>query len=212
MPGARMRRKVTTKFAEPTVVEIAEEDHPQRIEIDVRARIVFAQRIRNVVEPAVVGRGRREQARIDEEPRREIDPVGECVEAGKRHVPRAQNQGKQIVAEAREHWRGVEEDHRDAVHREQLVILLGRQQRLVGTRELDAQDERLETAGDEKDEGGDDVAEADLLVVDGRDPAEKSWLRRPNPLERPRDRRLVVRADDLRDAIVFGGGHASSLT
>ena len=120
--------------------------------------------------------------------------------------------GKEIVAEAREHRRRVEEDHRDAVHREQLVVLLGRQQRLVGTRELDAQDERLEAAGDEKDEGGDDVAEADLLVVDGRDPAEKPGLRRPDPLERAGDRRLVVRADDLRDAIVFGGGHAYSLT
>ena len=81
-----------------------------------------------------------------------------------------------------------------------------------GTRELDAQDERLETARDEKDEGGDDVADPDLLVVDSRDPAEKPRLRRPNPLERAGDRRLVVRADDLRDAIVFGGGHACFLT
>ena len=99
-----------------------------------------------------------------------------------------------------------------AVHREQFVILLGREQRLVGTRELDAQGESLEAAGDEKDEGGDDVAEPDLLVVDRRDPAEEPRLRVPDPLERAGDRRVVIRADDLRDAIVFGGGHASSLT
>jgi hypothetical protein len=98
------------------------------------------------------------------------------------------------------------------VHREELVILPRRQQGLVGTRELDADHERLETAGDQKDEGGDDVADPDFLMVYGRDPAEKPWLRRPNLLERPRDRRLVIRADNARDAIVFGGCHAFSLT
>ena len=98
------------------------------------------------------------------------------------------------------------------MHREQLIVLLRRQQRLVRTRELDAQGESFETARDEKNEGGDDVADPDLLVIDGRDPAKKSRLRRPNPLERARDRQLIVRADDLRDAIVFGGGHACSVT
>ena len=98
------------------------------------------------------------------------------------------------------------------MHREQLVVLLRRQQRLVRARELDAQDESFETAGDEENEGGDDVANPDLLVVDSRDPAEKSRLRGPNPLERARDRQLIVRADDLRDTIVFGSGHACSVT
>ena len=94
------------------------------------------------------------------------------------------------------------------MHREHLVVLFGRQQRLVGAGQLEAQDERLDPACDEKDEGGNDVAEPDLFVVNRRDPAVKPGLRFPDPFERTGDGRLVIGANNVRDAIIFGGGHA----
>ena len=55
---------------------------------------------------------------------------------------------------------------RHAVHGEQLVVLLRRQQLRFGPGQLQAHDQRLDAAQDQEDEGGDDVAQADLLVVD----------------------------------------------
>ena len=80
------------------------------------------------------------------DPGDEIDPVGQRIQPRKRHVARAQQQRPQIVAETRQHRRGIEEDHRHAVHGEQLVVLFGCQQMLVRPRQLDAQDQRLDAA------------------------------------------------------------------
>ena len=56
---------------------------------------------------------------------------------------------------------------------EELVVLLRRQQMQVRTSQLQAEDQRLDAARDQEGEGGDDVADADFLVIDGRKPAVK---------------------------------------
>ena len=57
------------------------------------------------------------------------------------------------------------------MHAEELVVGLRRQQPLLGARELGAHQEGFESAEQEERERGLDVADADLLVVDGPQPA-----------------------------------------
>ena len=161
----------------------AEEDHAQRIEIHVHAGIVPARGVGHVVEPAVVRPGADREARIHENAGGEIDPVGERVQPRECHVARAEQQRPQIVAETGQDRQCVQEDHRHPVRREQLVVLLRREQLLIGPRQLDAHDQRLDAAQHQEGERGDDVAEADLLVVDGRQPAGNAGFRLPNLIQ-----------------------------
>ena len=158
-----------------------------------------ARGVRHVVEPAVVRSGADREAGIHEKAGRQVDPVGQCVQPRECHVARAEHQRPQIVAETGQHRHGVEEDHRHAVRREQLVVLLRRQQWLIRPRQLDAHDQRLEAAQQQEDEGGDDVAKPDLLVVDGRQPAERAAFRLPHLLQLLA--RNCVRIRDLRDRV-----------
>ena len=68
---------------------------------------------------------------------------------------------------------------------EELVVLLRRQQMLVRPGQLRAQDQRLDAARDQKGESGDDVADADLLVIDRRETAGDARRGFPNLVERP---------------------------
>ena len=86
------------------------------------------------------------EAGIEEDAGAQIDPVGQRIQPRQRHVARAQQQRPEIVAEARQHRPGIEEDHRHAVHGEELVVLLRRQQMQVGTGQLQAEDQRLDAA------------------------------------------------------------------
>ena len=173
----------------------AEEDHAEGIEIHVRAGIEVLQRIGRVVEPAIIRRRADQEAGIHEQAGGQIHPVGEGVQPRKRHVPRAEEQREQIVREARQDRQGIEEDHRDAVHREQLVVLFRGHHALLGPGELNPHDQCLDAARDEEGEGRDDVADADFLVIDGANPAHQAGIRLPDRLEpgfqfRGRDARL----------------------
>jgi hypothetical protein len=104
----------------------AVEDQAEGVEVDVEAGVVRAKRKRHVVEPPGVRREAHEKTRIDEAARTEEEPVGECVQPRKRHVPRADHQRQQIVAErADRHRDNEEEDHRHPVRREELVEQFG---------------------------------------------------------------------------------------
>ena len=106
------------------------------------------------------------------------------VQPRKRHVARSEQKRPQEVAEARQDRQRVQEDHRHAVHREQLVVLFRRQQGLVRSCELQPDDQRLDAADQEEHEGRDEVTFADRLVVDGAEPAEQSGLCLPDVPER----------------------------
>ena len=57
------------------------------------------------------------------------------------------------------------------MRREELVVLLGRQQAQIRTGKLQPDDQRLDSAQGQKDERRDDVADADLFVIDrGEEP------------------------------------------
>ena len=57
----------------------AEQDHAQRIEIDIRAAIIGARRIRHVIEPAVIWPEAAGERGVKENSGAEIDPIGERV-------------------------------------------------------------------------------------------------------------------------------------
>ena len=85
-------------------------------------------RLRRIERPARPGRAaRREEARDQHEDRQQVDPVAEHVDVGKHHVPGADHQRDQVVAEAAEEERGQQVHHHDhAVHGDELVVGLRR--------------------------------------------------------------------------------------
>ncbi len=96
-------------------------------------------------------------------------PEREGVQPRERHVGRADLQRQHQVGEA-EHDRGrVEQQHDRAVHGEQLVELLVRQELQTGRGQLGAHQQRHQAADEEEDHAGDAVHDADHLVIGGGD-------------------------------------------
>ncbi len=126
---------------------------------------------RRVHGPAGPGRVE-EDARVEGHPAEEQEPERERVQAREGHVPGADHQRDQVVAEAGQHRHHEQEDHRGAVHRDQPVVGLGRDHGAVRLRQLEAHHQGLDAADDEEDEGGEQVEDPDLLVVGGGQPLE----------------------------------------
>ena len=77
----------------------------------------------DVVEPARIRPVAEEEPGIDEAARPKEEPERERVQARERHVARADHQRHEVVAERADgHRDDEEEDHRDAVCGEQLVV------------------------------------------------------------------------------------------
>ena len=75
---------------------------------------------------------------------------------------------------------------------------------LVRPGELEAHEHGLDAARDEKGEGGHEVHDADLFVIDRGEPAAEPWLRLPHRMQFGFERRVVL--GDLREAFVLGNG------
>ena len=157
-------------------------------------RRVLLQRQRHVGEPAGLRR-REEQRAVEREAAEQEHPVRPRVEARERHVAGADHERQEVVREARPHRHDDEEDHRRPVQREDLVVLLGRQERVLRSAELDPHQQRLDAADDEEHEDGEQVEDPDLLVIGRRQPGHPAA---PRPVD------LV--GDDLRP-----GGHGFHL-
>jgi hypothetical protein len=69
------------------------------------------------------------------------------------------------------------------VHREELVVLLGRDQRVLGPRQLQAHHERVEAAQQEEAKSGGQIALAYRVILDGREDADKARWVSPGALE-----------------------------
>jgi hypothetical protein len=69
------------------------------------------------------------------------------------------------------------------VHREELVVALGPDHPIVGLDQLKAHEQRDYPAEHEESEGGDNIAPADLFMVDRRQPAKKTRRAAPRSLE-----------------------------
>ena len=113
---------------------------------------------------------------------RKIDPVGGHVQAGEGHVRRADLQGQDIIAESPDAERDhAEEDHDGAMHGPQGVVEIrhhdpARSQRGgkeapderdggAGIGELPAHEHHEDEAGHEEHEGGEQILQADHLMV-----------------------------------------------
>ena len=96
-------------------------------------------------------------------------PEAQRIQARERHVGCADLQRKYQVGEP-EHDRGrVEQQHRRAVHGEQLVVLLVGQELQSGGDQFAADEQRHQPADEEEHEAGDAVHDADQLVIGGGD-------------------------------------------
>ena len=127
------------------------EDQPVAVEVDVVAGIELLGGQRHVVKPAGVGSVALQQRRVHEQPGAQVDPERQRVQPRKGHVTRPDHQRDQVVPErARGHRDHEQEDHRDPVHREHLVVGLGREQVPVGADQLGADEQRLHPAGAEE--------------------------------------------------------------
>ena len=110
-----------------------------------------------------------------------------------------------------EDWKGVPEDHGDAVHGEELVVLLGRQHMEFGARQLQPQDQSLDAAGKQKNKCRHDVTNANFLVIHRRQPADHAGLGLPQGAKPMRHRRIVILCGDFGDALVRCYGHGAVL-
>ena len=109
-------------------------------------------------------------------PPNEERPEAERVEAGEGDVSGPDLQRQQVVHERRADRHDDQEDHRDAVHREDLVVEVGAEQLAVRRGELEADQQGLDAADQEEEQRRGAVHDADLLVVDGGDPAPPAGL------------------------------------
>ncbi len=132
---------------------------------------------RGVGEPADVGSRARsveaagaEVAEVQQETGKGGDPEAEGVQSGEGHVARADHQRDKIVSHAEEDGHSHEEDHGGAVHGEELVEDLRRDEVIVGEGQLNAHQDRFKASDDQKEEGVDDVHQPDFFVIDCRQP------------------------------------------
>ena len=78
------------------------------------------------VQPAPVGPPGAKKLDDQHQDREQVDPVAQHVDIGEHHVPGADHQRDQVVAEAAEEQRRQQIDHHDhAVHGDELEILVG---------------------------------------------------------------------------------------
>ena len=122
------------------------------------------------------------------QPDAEEEPEAEGVQPRERHVPRADHQRHEVVPErAGRHRDDEEEDHRDPVHRQKLVVGPGADDpRRSARRAACASVSASDAAGGEEGERCEQIEQADPLVVGRREPAEHAWTRLPDALE-PRE-------------------------
>ena len=141
-------------------------------------------------------RRRHQKARVHHDPAERDEPERQRIDARESHVARADHQRDHVVPEPGPHRDDPQEDHRRPVHREDLVVLLGCQERVLRLGELDPDQQRHDAADNEEEERREQVHDRDLLVVDSRQPAEDAF-RLVDPGEAsPRKRRVHDRHQD----------------
>ena len=107
-----------------------------------------------------------QQTKVEQQPAKGRQPEAERVQAGKRHVSRADHQWHKVVGKAEQDGHGHEENHGRAVHGEHAIEHLRRNKIVVRAHQLDAHDDRFDAADDKKKEGVEDVHHAQPLVID----------------------------------------------
>ncbi|WPE19325.1 hypothetical protein ShzoTeo12_04890 [Shinella zoogloeoides] len=141
--------------------------------VDPDAGTVVRARQRRIGQPAGARELADEQRHHNDDRAGRRHPEGEVVEEGEGDVARADLQRHDIVHEAGDEGHRHEEDHDHAMGGEDLVVVMRRQIALAaveGDRLLDAHHDRVGKTAQQHDDGEDDVHDADLLVIDRREP------------------------------------------
>ena len=97
----------------------------EKIEVHPQAGRILGVRQRHVGEPAAVRHGTERHTGVEEQAAEEEDPEGQGVQPGERHVARPDLERHDEVEKRRDESHAGEEDHRRAVHGEQLVVQVG---------------------------------------------------------------------------------------
>ena len=132
--------------------------------------------VRRVEVPAGVGRAPGgEPGAVEHDPTEQEHPVREGVQARERHVGGTDHQRQDEVPEAGEDRDDDEENHRQAVHREELVEGVAADDvGGLGRDQLRADQERADAAEHEEEQARRDVEDADALVVSRDEPGRES--------------------------------------
>jgi len=132
---------------------------------------------RRVGKPPHVGRVTRTvqsvgsyQAEIEKQAAESSHPEAESIQTWKGHVPRPNHEWNQIVCESEQDRHDHEEDHRGSVHGEHPIEHLRRNKVVVRADQLDADNRCLDPADHKKNQGVDDVHNAQSLVIHCRYP------------------------------------------
>jgi hypothetical protein len=137
---------------------------------------VFPPAQRRVSGPAEVrGTTGSDKAADHDQAAEQVQPVGERVQPGESHVRGADLQRHDVVGEREQQRGGEQQQHDRAVHREQLVVLLRRQELHTRTRQLSPHEQGQHAADQEEPERRGEVHQADLLRVGGaQDPGQSA--------------------------------------
>ena len=139
-------------------------------EVDTVGRAERHRTVRCVHEPAAVCAAAEEPRRVEEDATKDEDPEGQRVEARERDVSRTDLKRDEVVREGRSHRHHEEEHHGGGVHREHLVVLVGRQDGAVRTGELQPDESGFKATDDEEEHRDGAVHDADFLVIDREGP------------------------------------------
>src|SRR5206468_3768366 len=112
--------------------------------VDSVARGELRRSQRNVVEPAGIRTSVAQELKVNVEAAEEVEPVTDRIQPWKGNVARAHHQRNEIQSEPQHHRNREEEHHRGSVHREDLVVKVRVQYSVLGNRELQANEERLD--------------------------------------------------------------------
>jgi hypothetical protein len=115
-----------------------------------------------------------EEATPDEQCARWEQPERDGVDPRERHVVRSDQKRDEVVREGCDDRRPEEEQHRDAVTRQDRVVEVVAEQCALGCDELEADPDGHQATDDEGDDGVQAVQHPDVLVVDSREPADQS--------------------------------------
>ncbi len=134
MPGARMLMTVTIRLIAPVSEAMPVICRPRPQKSTPLRRRERHRRVGGVHEPAAVGGAAEEPRGVEEDAAEQEAPEAEGVEAREGDVAGTDLERHEVVGEGRHHRHHEQEDHRGGVHREHLVVLVGREDRAVVAR------------------------------------------------------------------------------
>ena len=132
---------------------------------------------RRVAEPTGVGRRAIQKGEVQNQSAKQEQPVAEGVQARKRHVTCTDLEWHDVVGKSQQDRHDHQEDHGGAVHREHRVVCRRVEECVARHRQLDTDEQRLESTDQHERGAGGEVQDADVLVIDRGEPPQRT--RRP---------------------------------